>query len=212
MKALKDRTFAVVITGIALGLLIVSQARSFQNVQGLATRDSRANIFRELKILKTTNVNLQNEISDLEEQLAKASDQQQSLGLIEEQIQKNRMIAGYVDITGPGVEVVLNQEVPVIWMTDMVNELWAAGAQAVSVNDIRLTESTIGFDILPNKQISLNGVILTAPYHIQAIGESKTLLESLKQPQGIIQRFQEALPKSGIDAAIKEKIVMQKVL
>ena len=44
-------------------------------------------------------------------------------------------------------------------------------AQAVSINGIRITNQTAGFDVLPKGQIFLNGSILTYPYIFEAIGE-----------------------------------------
>lgn len=213
---MKIRAIVIVITGILLGFLVVIQARSFSDVQGLVRRDTRANIFRELQILKTTNKNLEDEIVDLEDQLAKASDQEQALKAIKAEIEKDEIIAGHVDIQGPGVEVTIQQDVPMIWMTDLINDLWSAGAEAISVNNIRITNSTMGFDTLPNGQIALNGVILTAPYHFQAIGEPKILFEAVSQPQGIIQRLNESLQAKGAKIEVtvdkKDLIIMQKVL
>ena len=206
---MRNKSIAILVTGVLLGFLVVLQARSFNDVQGLTQRDTRANIFRELQILKTTNENLSDEISDLSNQLQKASNQEQAIKGIEDEIQKDRLIAGQVDIAGNGIEVTIKQNVPVLWMTDMINELWTAGAEAISVNNIRLINSTVGFDTLPGGQISLNGVVLTAPYTFDAIGDKKTLLPSLDQPQGIVQRLKEAIPGVDIATEAKDRIVMK---
>jgi len=208
---IKYRNLTIIITGILLGFLVVLQARSFSSVQSIA-RDSQANVFQEIQILKNTNENLSDEINDLEDQLAKASDQEQALKSIQDEIQKDKMIAGELDVNGPGIEVTVKNELAGIWFTDMINELWAAGAEAVSVNNVRLTNSTAGFDTLPNGQISLNGVILTAPYHFDAIGDKKTISEALSQPAGIIQRMKENIQNLDINIDQKDLIQMDKVL
>lgn len=209
---MKYRDLTIIITGILLGFLVVLQARSFGGVQDRLARDSRANVFRELQILKNTNENLADEIVDLEDQLAKASDQEQALKALQDEIFKDRIIAGHVDVAGPGVDLIVKNALPALWFTDIVNELWSAGAEAMSVNNIRITNTTVGFDTLPNGQISLNGVILTAPYHFSAIGDKKTLSEALNQPGGIVQRIKQSIQNAEITLDQKDLIQMEKVL
>jgi uncharacterized protein YlxW (UPF0749 family) len=129
-----------------------------------------------------------------------------------DEIKKDQMIAGDVDVQGPGVELSVNNNLAGIWLTDIVNELWSAGAEAVSVNGIRLTNSTVGFDTLPSGQISLNGAILSSPYLFDAIGDGITLNEALSQSSGIIQRIKGATPGVDISLDQKDTIQMQKVL
>lgn len=209
---MKYRDLTIIITGILLGFLVVLQSRSFGTVQDQIGRDSRSNVFREIQILKNTNENLDDEIRDLEDQLAKASNQEDALKGIQEEIKKDKMIAGNLSVTGPGVELAVKNNLPALWFTDIVNELWAAGAEAVSVNNVRITNTTVGFDTLPNGQISLNGVILTAPYHFDAIGDKKTLNEAVSQPGGIIQRMKDNIQNLEITVDQRDVITMEKVI
>lgn len=209
---MKYRTITIILTGILLGFLFLLQVRSFGGVQNLISRDSRENVFREIQILKTTNENLQDEITDLEGQLAKASNQEEALKGIQDEINKDQVIAGHVNVTGPGIGFTVKNNVQAIWLTDITNELWSAGAEAVSVNNIRLTNSTAGFDTLPNGQISLNGSILSLPYTFLAIGDSKTLMDALSQPAGIIQRLKESIPNIDVSLEQRDGIIMENVL
>ncbi len=209
-KRLNSRVVAITATGVLLGFLVILQSRSFRGVQDILARDSRANVFREIQILKTTNENLTDEIGDLEEQLNKASDRQQALNAVQDEIKKDRILAGEVDTEGPGILVSLSKPVTVIWLTDIVNEMWSAGAEAVSVNNIRLTNSTVGFDAMPNGQVALNGVPLTAPYSISAIGDGKTLNAALNQPQGVLDRLRQTISGIEIYTTLKDKIQMDK--
>lgn len=62
-------------------------------------------------------------------------------------------------------------------LLNIVNYLWSGGAKAISINDIRITESSgiscIGPTLLINK------TRLTAPFMIKAIGEPDKLTKSL---------------------------------
>lgn len=209
---MKARSFALILTGLLLGFLVILQSRSFRGVQDIIGRDTRANVFREIQILKETNENLDDEITNLEVQLTKASNRQQALDAVQEEIEKNRILAGHVDTSGEGIEVIVQKDVAVIWLTDLVNELWNAGAEAISINNIRLTNSTVGFDPLPNGQIAVNGSILTAPYTFQSIGNKKTLSDALTQPQGILQRMKDGLGNVEVTVNQNELLKMEKVL
>src|SRR5258708_1475789 len=100
---IKYHDLTIIITGILLGFLVVLQTRSFGSVSDRVRRDSLANVFREIQILKNTNENLGDEIIDLEAQFAKASDQEQALKGIQDEIKKDKIIAGQITVSGPGV-------------------------------------------------------------------------------------------------------------
>jgi uncharacterized protein YlxW (UPF0749 family) len=206
------RQLSLLITSVLVGFLIILQARSFTGMNSLIGRDTRADVFREITILKTTNEKLQSEITDLEDQLSKSSNNEKALEGIQQEIEKYRILTGRVDVYGPGISMTVTNDIRAIWLTDIVNELLSAGAEAVSVNGIRLTDSTSGFDTIPSGQIVLNGSILKAPFVFLAIGDKKTLSEAIEQPQGILQRLRQSV--SNLAASVEEKdfIKMAKVL
>lgn len=208
----KKREFSILLTSVLVGFLILLQARSFTNFTDTIGRDTRADVFREIQILKKTNENLAQEITDLESQLASNSDKQAALEAVKKEIQKYNILTGRVAVSGPGISLDVNGNVPAIWLVDITNELFAAGAEAVSINSIRLTNVTSGFDTIPNGQLLVNGSILKQPYHFEAIGDKKTLREALEQPLGILQRLQQSV--KGADAKLEQKdvIMMEKVL
>jgi uncharacterized protein YlxW (UPF0749 family) len=206
------RQLMILITSVLVGFLIVMQARSFTDVTTMVGRDTRADVFREIKILKTTNEKLSSEINDLEDRLAKMSNNQIALEGIRLEIEKYRLITGRVNVAGPGVSLSLNGEVRAIWLTDIVNELFNAGAEAVSVNGIRLTDAGSGFDTIPNGQIVLNGAILKKPFVFTAIGDKKVLQDALEQPQGILQRLRASLGGVEVTLEARDQVTMEKVL
>ncbi len=212
MKKLKNNQLSILLTAVALGILIVVQARSYEEVSDVISRNTRADVFREIQILKTTNETLGDEIDDLQEQLDKISNNQEALDSVKAEIEKYRILTGRVDVSGPGVTMKIDGEIKAIWLTDIVNELFSAGAEAVSVNSIRLTNKTIGFDTIPNGQILLNGVILNKPYEISAIGEKTVLKEALEQPEGIIERMNRSVNDAVIELVEKDFIKMEKVI
>jgi len=179
----------LLIVSIALGFLIMTQSKYFGSYVSSYGRNEGENIFRKLQILKTTNEELEEEVGLLETQLEEASSQAKALDSIEKEIRKIQKLAGEVDIWGPGVELEIDEDLSAVWFVDIVNELLSSGAEAVSINDIRLTDSTSGFDVLPNGQIMLHSVILSKPYTFKAIGEKSVLSKALTLQGGIIDRL-----------------------
>lgn len=94
----------------------------------------------------------------------------------------------------PNIAIVHNED-----LLKIVNELRAAGAEAISINDQRLVEaseiSCAGPTILVNKSR------VVPPFNIHAIGDSATMLAALKLRGGVV----EGLQFYGIQVNITEK-------
>lgn len=201
----------MLITGLILGALVITQAKYFTNYVASVGRDSTENIFRKIQILKTSNDELKDEIASLEIQLEEVSSKAEALQSIEKEITKNQMIAGDVDVSGSGIIFEIRNELKDIWFTDIVNELFASGAEAISVNNIRLTDSSIGFDTLPNGQIMINGAILIPPYTFAAIGEGDSLKQALESSFGLLDKMKATIENFNYTLEKKELIKMKKV-
>lgn len=201
----------LLITGLVLGVLVMTQAKYFTSYVASDGRDSSENVFRKIQILKTSNDELEDEISDLEAQLEELSNQALALDSIDKEIKKNKIIAGDVVIYGPGIKLEFETQISDIWLTDLTNELLASGAEAISVNNIRIVDSTVGFDTLPNGQIMLNSVILTPPYTFSAIGDKTTLKQAMEVPRGILDRITGAFGEFKYTLEEKDRIEMKPV-
>lgn len=213
-KKITDRRAQIIImliSGIVLGAMVITQAKYFTNYVSSVGRDSNENIFRKIQILKTSNDELKDEIEALDKQFEETSTQASALASINKEIEKNKMIAGEADIYGTGIALEVSSDISGLWFTDIVNELFASGAEAVSVNNIRLTDATIGFDTLPNGQIMLNGVILSSPYTFSGIGESNTLRSALESPFGIIEKMRASIENFEFELTSPDRIDMKKV-
>jgi uncharacterized protein YlxW (UPF0749 family) len=113
--------------------------------------------------------------------------------VLRQQLQRAELLAGTTAVHGPGVVVELSDPpVPSAAPTaeadgsttsqrltdrdirSVVNQLWAAGAEAVSVNNVRLTpDSAIRFAGLA---VLVDFQPLTSPYTIRAIGNADALI------------------------------------
>jgi uncharacterized protein YlxW (UPF0749 family) len=103
--------------------------------------------------------------------------------------QKNR--SGLTAASGPGIAVQLangndphanadtkrDWEVKYVDIQDVVNLLWSAGAEAVSVNHQRVVPTSSFY--VAGSDLLLNGVHLTAPYEVDGIGDGSRFNSAL---------------------------------
>lgn len=115
------------------------------------------------------------------------------------EIMRLRMAAGLIAVTGKGVQIVLSDspkklssnEDPIFFIVHydqlelLVNELWAAGAEAVAVNGHRVTNSS-GFSCA-GTVILIDTKRLAPPYKIEAIGDPENLKNALMMPGGFVE-------------------------
>jgi uncharacterized protein YlxW (UPF0749 family) len=96
-----------------------------------------------------------------------------------------KVLAGVVPVHGPGLSITVDDPGgQVEWdaVLDLIQELRDAGAEAISVRDIRVVAST-WFGPAPGG-ISVDGDSLTAPFEIAAIGPAEELAEAMRLPGG----------------------------
>ena len=123
---------------------------------------------------------------------------------VEAAIQKGNSYLGLTDVTGDGVTVILNDgknasgtnsnnvSDSLIHQEDIqsvVNELFNAGADAISINGQRVTNQTAIF--CDGNIVRINNEKIGVPIAIQAIGYTEALYGALTRPQGYIDAINE---------------------
>jgi uncharacterized protein YlxW (UPF0749 family) len=136
--------------------------------------------------------------TELENKLAKGTNAASTLN---KELQQSKFLAGLTEATGPGVQVTLtdSRKQPTGFASEqmklnilihdqdianVVNELKAAGAEAISINGKRYVATTSIRCVGPVIQIS--GIPTAPPYVIQAIGDPDTLYGGLKTQGGVL--------------------------
>ncbi|MCK9186324.1 DUF881 domain-containing protein [Candidatus Gracilibacteria bacterium] len=204
---MNQRKIYILIIAILLGSLIIIEGRSFNVVNDIILRDSKSDVFKEIKVLKEENQNLRDELNELEKTLSRLSDQDLAVKTIQDEIDKYNKLSGDYAVYGPGISISIGGKITSPWMVDLINELFHAGAQAVSINGIRITNESSGFDTLPKGQIYLDGTILSPPYVFNGIGEAITLKNALNASGGIFDRIKATF--GGISITLEQKDVLE---
>jgi len=205
---MKNKRYLVGFIAIILGFLVVTQIRSFDGINEIVARNSQSNIFEEIRIISEKNSSLRKEIEELEISLEKLSDQRSALVVIEEEIEKYKLLNGKSPIFGEGLTINIQGKITSDWMGDLVNEFYNSGAYAVSVNGTRIVNDTLGFDSLPQGQIWFSGQILSPPYVFNVIGDNESILNILQLPGGIFDRLATTFREVTISAEKKDIVQM----
>ena len=126
------------------------------------------------------NEELISTIEKKQEYEEKINSNEEATEILEQELETANIILGKTDVKGEGVIVTLSDnDEAVITARDLiilVNELKDAGAEAISINDQRVTNMTDIADIT-EKNIVINSQRITSPYTVKAIG-NKTYLQS----------------------------------
>ncbi|MCR5481825.1 MAG: DUF881 domain-containing protein [Clostridia bacterium] len=190
-----------ILIGIVLAIQIQTTSGSDQG--GLVPLAKLKGYEAELKKARDERESAMARYVELEEKLTsiekeKAEEDTFVKNLVDE-IEKNRMAAGLVDVMGPGVIVTINdpknvdeyqEDFSVITfnyelLLSLVNKMKEAGAEAVSINEQRIVPTT---EIsLAGSHININGTATAPPYTVKAIGNPETLKNALNIRGGVIQ-------------------------
>lgn len=220
---MKKEKIQMVIVGI-MCLLIASsicvQYRSINSYtadggQVVAVQSMTENKLRDKLMMEQESYDkLKGEVDKAQEELdnlrkVSAADSEEAKQLEEQLSELNRLL-GYTEIKGKGIEIKLadadssaintsDSIVHDLDLVEVVNELFNAGAEAISINNQRVISTTA---ITCNGNVvRINNEKISVPFEIKAIGSPQGLHETLVRPGGYLD-----LMKSGkIKIEIKEK-------
>jgi uncharacterized protein YlxW (UPF0749 family) len=192
---------------VLLGVTLVIQFRT----QKLARQDVPASSSDQatyISQLYDSNTGLRQQVNQLSQELARYqgddSGSKSNLDTLVQDLQNLRMANGEVEVTGPGVSVLVDGDITVFELQDLINEQRNASAEAIAVNGVRVvTRSAIVTDELG--RITIDRQPLARPYRLEAIGDPDTLVPALERKGGLI-----ALLEAG-DSALKIEVTKHDV-
>jgi uncharacterized protein YlxW (UPF0749 family) len=187
-----SRSPAALLVGLLIGLLgfgLAVQVRSNTSTSGLPAA-RQEDLVRILDDLSSREDRLRRQIADLEAAKSRLSTTGDTSSTALEEARKRSdalgILAGTVPAQGPGIELTLTDPqggLAAEDLLDTVEELRAAGAEAIQVGGVR-----IGLDssfTATGRGLAVDGVNVTAPYTILAIGDPPTLATAMSIPGGV---------------------------
>ncbi|QDY75774.1 DUF881 domain-containing protein [Streptomyces qinzhouensis] len=201
-------TVALLLFVLGLGLAI--QVRSTSDNSAL--RGARQeDLVRILDELDSRTERLEDEKRRLEQQrteLETSSDQaEEARRQTRQKEQQLGILAGTVAAQGPGITLTVDDRSGTVepdMLLDAVQELRAAGAEAIEVNGSRVVADT--YFTGSGGSVEVDGRKITAPYRFEVIGKPQDLEPALNIPGGIVR----TLEKEQATATVvrSEKIVV----
>lgn len=188
MMRMRKGQLSIALVCVVLGIMLAVQFRATQGIRSNVTYQRIEDLSAQLKAIEQERDGLLEEVHELRQKVGGG-----------EEFQNIKMGAGIVDLRGPGVVVTIddsqkiakageNPNLYVIHDDDLlkvINELRAAGAEAISINGQRLIATSEIRCAGPT--LSVNNTRYTPPYEILAIGDPKTLDNALKMRGGIVE-------------------------
>jgi len=198
---------AVAALALALGFLIVVQFRT-QAIAGGLEGLSAGDLTTLIANLNTRNQQLVIEQAALRAQATElqASGTQHSrlVASIRDELSRVRRWAGFDAVHGRGVRMTVGGPIGAHGLNDLLNELRAAGAEAIAVEDARITESDV-IASLPDG-LAVENRSLDSPVTIRAIGNPQVLTAALTRVGGIIGRIQVSQPEVTVAVAPQDAV------
>ena len=183
----------VAIVFMVLGFMLSVQYKVTEQQRSIRM-DRVEDLSERLKAMETENKHLLEEINELRKNgVDNPNDPSQ---------ERLNLLAGTTEVEGAGIEIVLdgsnipkkaneNPNLYIIHDEDLLrvlNELRAAGAEAISLNDQRIVAMSEVRCAGPT--VSINNVRSAPPYVIKAIGAPKTLTSAMRLRGGVVETFE----------------------
>lgn len=191
-----------------LGALLVTQFRTQSRIVKSILAASSTEQTTLISSLYDSNLVLRQEVEGLSAQL---EEHQRSLGQVDmdslvKELNQLRLVNGLSEVSGSGVEMVIGAEVKAQDLLDLVNELRNAGAEALAINNLRLSGLSA---ILADKgQVFVDDTPVASPYTLRAIGHADTLERALLRKGGLMSYLESTYPGATIRVKKAPKLVL----
>jgi uncharacterized protein YlxW (UPF0749 family) len=187
----KQAKVLIFLVCMILGIMLATQFKSAENAKNSISQQRVEDLAERLRTAEKDKATLAEEVKKLHKQSGG-----EAMAL---EITALRARAGETAMEGPGVKVTLDDSTVVTKPGDnanlyiihdddllrLINELRAAGAEALAVNKERLLD--ISEIRCAGPTVSVNNNRFSPPYQIIALGEPKTLEGALRLRGGVIE-------------------------
>lgn len=184
---------AVAAVALLLGVLVVSQFRSRDVYSRSLEQETPESLTTLIADLNDRNRQLREEIFDLQLRVDRAQSQvsggQGTLEESQRQLEQLEVFSAQSRVTGPGISIRVDGPFDDHALSDLVNELRNAGAEAIAVNDARVGPRS-WFAAGANGDLVVDGTGVRGPWTVRSIGASDVLYVAMTRTGGIVGQFQ----------------------
>lgn len=194
MLPIKQGQVSIAFVCVVLGVMLAVQFRTTQDIRSSIPYQRVEDLSQRLAQTEKERDGLLKEVHELRQASGNEAGSKEA--------ELIKMSAGVLAVEGPGIIITIDDskrmskpgENPNLYLIHdddilkVINELWAAGAEAMSINEQRLIASSEIRCAGPT--LSVNNVRYSPPYDIRAIGDPQTLENALKMRGGVVETLQ----------------------
>jgi uncharacterized protein YlxW (UPF0749 family) len=183
--------FAVALT---IGILLVGQLRSQARPIELSSLTAQE-LSTLIETLRARNVDYTDALADLREQIRDYEradvEGRSNLELTSELLDRYSAFGGLVGVVGQGIVIQIDGSYDASAINDLIHELRNAGAEAIAVDDVRITGASVA--VLGTSTVDIDGVSLGQIVEIHAIGSPEGLRSAIERPGGILTVLEQSV-------------------
>ncbi len=185
---------ALLLFVLGLGLAIQVRSTSDDSVLRGARQEDLVRLLDEVDDRARRLEDEERRLEDQRTELENSSDQaEEARRQTEQKARELGVLAGTVAAQGPGITLTINDRAGTVEADMLLNtlqELRAAGAEAIQINDVRVVADTYFSDDLDSGGVRIDGRAVSEPYRFEVIGNPQDLEPALNIPGGVVQSLE----------------------
>jgi uncharacterized protein YlxW (UPF0749 family) len=192
-----------------LGILAVGQLHAQSGAPALAGL-SATDLTQLIANLTTGNDQLLAEVADLQGQQSELTDAhdrgETTVDQLTADLARIRAWAGLTEVSGQGIAVIVRGRIGGDGVEDLVNELRNAGAEAISVDGVRIVTGVVVAGA-PGS-LSVENHAIGDSFEIRAIGSPQILNGTLTRTGGVIAQIGASYPDAQLTVTPADKLTL----
>jgi uncharacterized protein YlxW (UPF0749 family) len=183
--------------GLLIGLLLIGQLRSQERPTEISSLSAQE-LSQLIETLSNRNAELRVALTDRRDTLL----EYQAAGPVgasrlevgREELRRITAFSGLAPVRGEGISLAVEGDLDAIALNDLLNELRNAGAEALAVDDVRVTHRSVA--VQGPTSLLVDDVPIGRRFTVRAIGSPDGLLSTLERPGGIIAQLEQFIDAS----------------
>ncbi|MDQ3881363.1 MAG: DUF881 domain-containing protein [Chloroflexota bacterium] len=205
MRRLSAQLSLSVVT-VLLGVLLVVQIFAYTRPSAVSEMSAQ-DLSELIETLSAGNRQLRAAVVDLRNQVSEYEDAEaQGASLLDvagADLERVGAFAGVLPVEGQGIVVDVTGDLDAVALNELLNELRNAGAEALAVDDVRVTAASVAVE--GGETLEVDGTPVGSTFTIRAIGSPDGLLTALQRPGGIASQLEQFI-QATIDARSAQRI------
>lgn len=208
----KGAQVSIALVCVILGVMLSVQFKTTGYYRATLVPERTEDLAAQITTVKKEKEAMEQKVASLEEQIKNTKNNAQARADLQKELQSARLSVGLLPVEGPGVKITLSDNPKALEPGEdpndllihednllmVVNDLKAAGAEAISINDQRITAMS---EIrCAGTMIVVNQVRIGPPFVLLAVGNPDVLENNMTQKSGNLS----AMQFMGIQARIEK--------